>query len=147
MVALNIFRSRNFTGANLLTLLLYGGLGGALYFLPFNLQQVQGYSPTAAGATFVPFPVVVFALSRWAGGLRFAPGGWGGVLDAPVFLPAPRVESTVFRLERPAPVPDAERLEARLRELFAGRRKKSAAAGGRRVEEVPPAELLALARK
>ncbi len=64
-----------------------------------------------------------------------------------LFLPAPRVESTVFRLERPAPVPDAERLEARLRELFAQRRKKSAAAGGRRVEELPPAELLALARK
>jgi len=64
-----------------------------------------------------------------------------------LFLPAPRVESTVFRLERPRPVPDAERVEARLRELFAQRRKKSAAAGGRRVEELPPGELLALARK
>lgn len=63
-----------------------------------------------------------------------------------LFLPAPRVESTVFRLERPRPVPDAERVEARLRELFAQRRKKSSAAGGRRVEELPPAELLALAR-
>jgi 16S rRNA (adenine1518-N6/adenine1519-N6)-dimethyltransferase len=64
-----------------------------------------------------------------------------------LFLPAPRVESTVFRLERPRTVPDAERLEARLRELFAQRRKKSAAAGGRRVEELAPADLLALARK
>lgn len=69
MVPLTIFRSRNFTGANLLTLLLYGGLGGALYFLPFDLQQVHGYSPTAAGAAFVPFTVIVFVTSRWAGGL------------------------------------------------------------------------------
>jgi 16S rRNA (adenine1518-N6/adenine1519-N6)-dimethyltransferase len=63
-----------------------------------------------------------------------------------LFLPPPKVESTVFRLVRPAPVPDAARLEARLTELFAHRRKKSAAAGGRRVEQLPPAELLALAR-
>lgn len=75
MVPLTIFRSRSFTGANLLTLLLYGGLGGGLYFLPFDLQQVQGYSPTAAGAAFVPFPIIVFSLSRWAGGLvqRYGP--------------------------------------------------------------------------
>jgi len=63
-----------------------------------------------------------------------------------LFLPPPRVESTVFRLIRPRPVEDAVRLEPRLRELFAQRRKKSAAAGGRRVEQLPPAELLALAR-
>lgn len=69
MVPLKLFRSRTFSGTNLLTLLLYGGLGGALYFLPFNLQLVQGYSPTASGAAFLPFTVIVFALSRWAGGL------------------------------------------------------------------------------
>jgi 16S rRNA (adenine1518-N6/adenine1519-N6)-dimethyltransferase len=63
-----------------------------------------------------------------------------------LFLPVPKVESTVFRLLRPEPVPDAVRVEARLRELFAQRRKKSAAAGGRRVEELPPRELLSLAR-
>jgi EmrB/QacA subfamily drug resistance transporter len=69
MMPLDVFRSRTFTGANLLTLLLYGGLGGSLYFFPFDLQQVEGYSPTAAGAAFLPFPLVVFALSRWTGGL------------------------------------------------------------------------------
>ena len=69
MVRLSLFRSRNFSGANLLTLLLYGGLGGAFYFLPFNLQQVQGYSPAAAGAALLPLPILVFSLSRWAGGL------------------------------------------------------------------------------
>jgi EmrB/QacA subfamily drug resistance transporter len=69
MMPLDVFRSRTFTGTNLLTLLLYGGLGGSLYFFPFNLQQVQGYSPTAAGAAFLPFTLIVFALSRWTGGL------------------------------------------------------------------------------
>lgn len=69
MVPLTLFRSRTFSGTNLLTLLLYGALGGAFYFLPFNLQQVQGYSPAAAGAAMLPFTVIVFALSRWAGGL------------------------------------------------------------------------------
>ncbi len=69
MMPLYLFKSRNFSGANLLTLLLYAGLGGSLYFLPFNLIQVHGYSATAAGAAFLPFIFVTFLLSRWAGGL------------------------------------------------------------------------------
>ncbi len=69
MMPLTLFRSRNFTGANLLTLLLYMGLGGALYFFPFALIQVHGYSATAAGSAFLPFVVLTFLLSRWAGGL------------------------------------------------------------------------------
>jgi 16S rRNA (adenine1518-N6/adenine1519-N6)-dimethyltransferase len=63
-----------------------------------------------------------------------------------LFLPVPRVESTVFRLERPLAVPDAFALEGSLRELFSQRRKKSAAAGGRRVETLTAPELLRLAR-
>jgi EmrB/QacA subfamily drug resistance transporter len=69
MLPLTLFRSRNFSGANLLTLLLYAGLGGALYFLPFALIQVHGYSATAAGSSFVPFVIITFLMSRWAGGL------------------------------------------------------------------------------
>ena len=69
MMPLILFRSRNFSGANLLTLFLYAGLGGALYYFPFNLIQVQGYSATAAGSAFLPFVVIVFLMSRWAGGL------------------------------------------------------------------------------
>jgi 16S rRNA (adenine1518-N6/adenine1519-N6)-dimethyltransferase len=61
-----------------------------------------------------------------------------------LFLPAPRVESAVIRLTRTGPPRDLEAAEARLKGLFAGRRKKSAAAGGRRVETLSPAELLAL---
>jgi len=69
MMPLSLFRSRNFSGANLLTLLLYAGLGGALYFFPFNLIQVHGYSATAAGSAFLPFVIITFFMSRWAGGL------------------------------------------------------------------------------
>lgn len=69
MMPLHLFRSRTFSGANLLTLLLYAALGGALFFLPFNLIQVQGYSATAAGAALVPFPLIMFLLSHWSGGL------------------------------------------------------------------------------
>lgn len=69
MVPLALFRSPTFSGANLMTLLLYFALNGALYFLPFNLVQVQGYSATAAGAAFLPFTLLMGALSRWAGGL------------------------------------------------------------------------------
>jgi predicted MFS family arabinose efflux permease len=69
MMSLDVFRSRTFSGANLLTLLLYAALGGALFFFPFNLIQVQGYGATAAGAAMLPFVLLMFLLGRWAGGL------------------------------------------------------------------------------
>src|SRR5207244_10064448 len=69
MLPFALFRSQTFTGANVLTLLLYGALGGTLFFLPLNLIQVQHYSATAAGAAFLPFILIMFLLSRWAGGL------------------------------------------------------------------------------
>lgn len=69
MLPLELFRSRNFTGANLLTLLLYFSLSGGLFFLTLNLIQVQGFSATAAGASLLPFVLIMFSLSRWSGGL------------------------------------------------------------------------------
>jgi EmrB/QacA subfamily drug resistance transporter len=69
MMPLVLFRSPTFVGANVLTLFLYGAMSGLLFFLPFNLIQVQGYSPTAAGAALLPFVLTMFLLSRWAGGL------------------------------------------------------------------------------
>jgi EmrB/QacA subfamily drug resistance transporter len=69
IVSLRLFRSPTFCGANILTFLLYGAMGSMSYFLPFNLIRVQGYPPTFAGAAFVPFILIMFLLSRWAGGL------------------------------------------------------------------------------
>lgn len=69
MISLTLFHSHTFSGTNLLTFLLYGALGAAVYFLPFNLIQVQGYSPSEAGAALLPFACTMFLLSRWTGGL------------------------------------------------------------------------------
>ena len=69
MLSFDLFRSRNFTGANLLTLFLYTALSGVLFFFPLNLIQIQGYSATEAGAALLPFILLVFVLSRWSGGL------------------------------------------------------------------------------
>jgi EmrB/QacA subfamily drug resistance transporter len=69
MLPLRLFRSRNFSGANLLTLFLYSGLSGMLFFFPLDLIQVQGYSATEAGAALLPFIALMFVLSRWSGGL------------------------------------------------------------------------------
>jgi EmrB/QacA subfamily drug resistance transporter len=69
LLPLNLFRSSDFAGATLLTLLLYAALGGSLFFFPLNLIQVQGYSAAAAGAALLPFVLLMFVLSRWAGGL------------------------------------------------------------------------------
>jgi EmrB/QacA subfamily drug resistance transporter len=69
MIPLSLFRSRNFSGANLLTLFLYIALSGALFFLPLNLIQVQGYSATQAGAAFLPMILIMSLLSSWTGGL------------------------------------------------------------------------------
>ncbi len=69
MMPTHLFRSSTFAGANLLTLCLYGALGGTFFFVPLNLIQVQGYSTTAAGAALLPFILLMSVLSRWAGGL------------------------------------------------------------------------------
>jgi len=69
MMPLGLFRSRAFSGTNGMTLLLYFALSGALFFLPFNLIRVQGYSAALAGAALLPFSLIMGGLSRWAGGL------------------------------------------------------------------------------
>ena len=67
MMPLALFRSRTFTGTNLLTLMLYASLGGGLFFIPFDLVQVRGYSPAAAGAALLPIIILVSGLSPFAG--------------------------------------------------------------------------------
>ena len=69
MLELDLFRSRTFALANLLTLFLYGALGMMIFVVPLELIEVRGYSATVAGAVMLPIPIIMFALSRWSGGL------------------------------------------------------------------------------
>ena len=75
MMPLQLFRSRTFSGANLLTLFLYGALSVGLFFLSLNLVQAQNYSQSLAGLAFTPFALLISVLSRLTGGLadRYGP--------------------------------------------------------------------------
>jgi MFS family permease len=61
-------------GANLLTLLVYAALGGALFYLPFELIRVEGYAASAAGLALVPFILAISLLSRASGWLLVRTG-------------------------------------------------------------------------
>ena len=69
MLPLGVFRARQFSGANLATFLVYGALGGALFLVPIQLQQVLGYSPLEAGTALLPITLVMLVLSPQAGKL------------------------------------------------------------------------------
>jgi EmrB/QacA subfamily drug resistance transporter len=69
MLPLTLFQSRSFSGANLLTFLLYAAIGLFFFLFPLNLIQVQGYSATATGGAILPLILLMFLLSRWSGGL------------------------------------------------------------------------------
>jgi EmrB/QacA subfamily drug resistance transporter len=62
-----LFRSRQFTGANLTTLAVYTAVGGALFLLALQLQESLHYSALAAGLATMPTTVIMLIGSPWAG--------------------------------------------------------------------------------
>jgi EmrB/QacA subfamily drug resistance transporter len=69
MMPLSLFRSRDFAGANLVTLVVYAALSGGLFLIPLVLQRVSGFSPVAAGSTLLPVTAVMLLLSARMGRL------------------------------------------------------------------------------
>jgi EmrB/QacA subfamily drug resistance transporter len=69
IMPLSLFRNPQFFTANLLTLLLYGALGGALYVIPFYVIQIRHYTPTEAGSVFIPLIAMMFLFSSRIGSL------------------------------------------------------------------------------
>jgi EmrB/QacA subfamily drug resistance transporter len=69
MMPLWVFASRTFVGVNVLTIFLYGALAMALFVLPFTLIGRHGYTVVTAATAMLPFVIVMFLLSRWAGRL------------------------------------------------------------------------------
>ena len=67
MMPLSLFRSTVFSGINLLTMLLYFALGGAMFFLPFELIRVHGWTATGAGSAMLPFAIIMGLFSGVAG--------------------------------------------------------------------------------
>lgn len=69
MMPLELFRSKQFSGANLMTLLVYAALGAVLFFLVLQLQTVSGYPPLQAGMSTLPITAVMLLLSAQGGAL------------------------------------------------------------------------------
>jgi EmrB/QacA subfamily drug resistance transporter len=69
LMPLDVFRSRDFTATNVVTVVVYGALGGALFLLPIQLQRVVGLSALESGLALMPMTVVMLLLSSAAGRL------------------------------------------------------------------------------
>jgi MFS family permease len=69
MLPLTLFKSRQFSGANAVTFVVYGALGGALFLLPTVLQLVAHYTPTDSGLALLPMTVIMLLFSARSGQL------------------------------------------------------------------------------
>jgi EmrB/QacA subfamily drug resistance transporter len=67
MLPLSLFSSTQFTATNIVTFIVYGAVGGALFLLPINLQNVSGYSPLKSGVSLLPATVITLLLSSRSG--------------------------------------------------------------------------------
>jgi len=75
MLPLGLFASRNFSSANVMTLLVYAALGAVMFFVVLQLQTVSGYGALAAGVSLLPITIcMVFLASRGGAlGARIGP--------------------------------------------------------------------------
>jgi EmrB/QacA subfamily drug resistance transporter len=66
---LGLFRSIQFSAANVVTFVVYATRGGALFLLPIQLEQVSGYTALEAGISLLPVTAIMLALSARSGAL------------------------------------------------------------------------------
>ena len=69
MMPLDIFASRQFSAANLVTFVVYAALGGFFFLFVAFLQISLGYSPIAAGAASLPVTALMLLFSARSGAL------------------------------------------------------------------------------
>jgi EmrB/QacA subfamily drug resistance transporter len=69
MLPLRLFSSRQFSTANLASFFVYGGLAGAFFLMPIQLQVTAGYSAWEAGLTLLPLTILTLVLSPYGGEL------------------------------------------------------------------------------
>jgi EmrB/QacA subfamily drug resistance transporter len=69
MLPVDVFASRQFTAANLVTFTVYGALGGVFFLLVLHLQIVAGFDPLLAGLALLPTTAAMLLLSARAGAL------------------------------------------------------------------------------
>jgi EmrB/QacA subfamily drug resistance transporter len=69
MLPLSLFRSPQFTGANLTTCAVYGAMNAAMFLLVLRLQVTLGYSALEGGASLLPFTLFMLTLSARIGAL------------------------------------------------------------------------------
>ena len=69
LLPLSLFASAQFSAANVVTFVVYGALGGALFLLPIQLEQVSDYTALEAGISLLPVTFIMLLLSARSGAL------------------------------------------------------------------------------
>jgi EmrB/QacA subfamily drug resistance transporter len=88
MLSLSLFASGQFTAANIVTFVVYAALGGALFLLPIQLEQVSGYTALEAGASLLPVTLIMLLLSARSGALAARIGPRLQMTVGPVIIAA-----------------------------------------------------------
>jgi EmrB/QacA subfamily drug resistance transporter len=96
MMPLDLFRSRCFSGLNLLTFLLYGAFSAAMLLIPYVLITSGGYSPVQAGLAMLPLPILMTSISPTMGGLAARLGPRIPLTAGPLVVAAGMVASLMM---------------------------------------------------
>jgi EmrB/QacA subfamily drug resistance transporter len=88
VLPLGLFRSAQFSSANMVTFIVYAALGGALFLLPIQLEQVAGYSALQAGISLLPVTIIMLLFSARSGELAARIGPRLQMTAGPVVIAA-----------------------------------------------------------